>query len=94
MTEVPPGGVNTFAAGAGIQNIEYSSVIDRFVVSTTGAAGIRSYMTQYRTDGGQMDRILFADYKQIDQGTADSRITPTQSQLAAAFTLWIEGGIM
>jgi hypothetical protein len=94
MTEVPPGGVSTFALGAGLQNIEYSSVIDKFVVSTTGAAGIRSYMTQYRTDGGQMDRLLFADYKQIDQGSADSSITPTPSQLVAAFTIWIEGGIM
>lgn len=94
MTEVPPGGVSTFAVGAGLQNIEYSSVIDKFVVNTTGAAGIRSYMTQYRTDGGQMDRLLFADYKQIDQGSADSSTTPTPSQLAAAFTTWIEGGVM
>lgn len=94
MTEVPPGGVNTFAAGAGLQSLEYSSVIDRFLVVSTGAAGIRSYITQYRTDGGQMDRIVFADYKQIDQGVADSSITPTPSQLAATFTAWIESGML
>lgn len=94
MTEVPPGGVNTFAAGGGIQNIEYSSVIDKFILGTTGAAGIRSYMTQYRTDGGQMDRLLFADYKQIDQGAADSSITPTPSQLASPFTSWVESGVL
>lgn len=94
MTEVPPGGVNTFALGAGMQCLEYSAAIDRFLVLTTGAAGIRSYLTQYRTDGGQMDRILFADYKQIDQGSADSSITPTPSQLVTTFTGWIEGGIL
>lgn len=94
MTEVPPGGVNTFALGAGMQCLEYSAVIDRFLVLTTGAAGIRSYLTQYRTDGGQMDRILFADYKQIDQGSADSSTTPTPSQLVTTFTGWIEGGIL
>lgn len=94
MTEVPPGGVNTFAAGAGLSSIEYSAVIDRFLVMSSGAAGIRSYITQYRTDGGQLDRILFADYKQIDQGSADSSTTPTPSQLVAPFAVWIEGGML
>jgi len=94
MTEVPPGGTNTFAAGAGLQAIEYSSVIDRFLVMTTGAAGIRSYITQYRTDGGQIDRILFADMKQIDQGSADSSTTPTPSPLVSFFSGWIEGGML
>lgn len=94
MTEVPPGGTSTFALGAGMQSIEYSAAIDRFLVMTTGAAGIRSYLTQYRTDGGQMDRILFADYKQIDQGSADSSTTPTPSQLAATFSVWLEGGML
>lgn len=94
MTEVPPGGVNTFAAGAGMSSIEYSAVIDRFLVMSSGAAGVRSYVTQYRTDAGQMDRIVFADYKQIDQSTADSSTTPVPSQLVAAFSVWIEGGLL
>jgi hypothetical protein len=94
MVEIPPGGASTFAAGSGMQTLEYSAVIDKFVIATTGAAGIRSYLTQYRTDSGQFDRLLFADYKQIDQSTADSSITPTPSQLAAPFTIWIEGGLM
>lgn len=94
MTEVPPGGINTFAAGGGLQAIEYSSVLDKFLITTTGAAGIRSYLTQYRTDGGQMDRILFADMKQIDQGVADSTITPTPSQLVSPFSCWVEGGLL
>jgi hypothetical protein len=94
MTEVPPGGVNTFAAGGGMSSIEYSAVIDKFLIMSSGAAGIRSYITEYRTDGGQLDRILFVDYKQIDQGGADSSITPVPSQLVAAFAVWIEGGML
>lgn len=94
MTEVPPGGVNTFAAGGALSSIEYSSVIDRFLIMSSGAAGVRSYVTQYRTDGGQLDRILFADYKQIDQGSADSSITPTPSPLVSPFAVWIEGGLL
>ncbi len=93
MTEVPPGGTNTYALGAGIQAIEYAGSIDKFVVTTTGAAGIRSYLTQYRTDGGQMDRIILADFKQIDQGSADATITPFPSQQVSAFSVRVEGGL-
>lgn len=94
MTEVPPGGSATFGLNAALNSIEYSSVIDRFVVMSSGATSARSYITQYRTDGGQMDRIIFADYKQIDQGTADSATTPFPNQQASPFTSWIEGGLM
>lgn len=93
MTEVPPGGTATFAATGALQAIEYTSSIDRFIVTSTGAAGARSYLTQYRTDGGQMDRIIFADFKQSDQGLADSNTTPFPSQLGAGFSVWIEGGM-
>lgn len=94
MTEVPPGGVNTFGAGGGMNSIEYSGYLDRFAVMSAGTAGIRSYLTQYRTDGGQMDRILFIDNKQIDQGVADSGITPLPTPLASPFSSWIEDGML
>lgn len=94
MVEIPPGGANTFAAGGGIQAIEYSGVLDRFLITTTGSAGIRSYITQYRTDGGQFDRIIFSDNKQIDHSLADSSITPQPSQLGTTFSCWIEGGVL
>lgn len=93
MTEVPPGGTNTYALGAGIQAIEFMDSIDKFLVTTTGAAGIRSYITQYNTTSAQMDRIILSDFKQIDQGSADATITPFPSQQAAAFTVWVEDGL-
>lgn len=93
MTEVPPGGANTYPPGGGMQAIEYAGSIDKFVVTTTGAAGMRSYVTQYRTDSGQMDRIILVDFKQVDQGSADSSITPFPSINAAPFSVWVEDGI-
>jgi hypothetical protein len=94
MTEVPPGGINTFAATGVMNSIEYSGFIDKFLVMSSGVAGARSYLTQYRTDGGQMDRVLFVDHKQVDQGIADSGITPVPSQLASPFSSWIEDGML
>lgn len=94
MTEVPPGGVNTFAVTGALSAIEYSAAMDRFIITSSGTAGARSYRTQYRTDGGQMDDIIFADFKQIDQGSADSSTTPFPSVNAAAFSVWVEGGLM
>jgi ethanolamine utilization microcompartment shell protein EutS len=94
MTEVPPGGINTFAATGALNSIEYSGFIDKFIVMSSGTAGVRSYLSQYRTDGGQMDRIIFVDHKQIDQGIADSGITPIPSQLASPFTSWVEDGML
>lgn len=93
MTEVPPGSINTFVPTGGIQSIEYASSIDRFIVTSNGLAGARSYLSQYRTDGGQMDRIIFADFKQQDQGSADSTTTPFPSQLGSGFTAWVENGM-
>lgn len=92
--EIPPGGTNTFAATSALSSIEMSSVIDKFVVLSSGAAGVRSYITQYRTDSGQWDRIFLVDNKQIDQSIADSATTPIPSILARAFSGWSEGGIL
>lgn len=54
MTEVPPGGggVSTFAATGALNSIEYTNYLDKFVVMTTGNAGVRSYLTwlNYFTD--------------------------------------------
>lgn len=94
MTEVPPGSTTTFAASAGLACIETVDMLDRFVVTTTGAAGVRSYITQFRTDGGQMDHIFLCDDKQIDQSTVDSDTAPHPTILAGIKTIWSEGGLL
>mgnify|MGYP001558576368 CR=1 FL=1 len=93
MTEVPPGGTVTFAATAAIAGVEYVGVIDRFMVMTSGSAGNRSYVTQYRTDGGQFDHIFLVDDKQIDQANKDSDAPDHPTILVSAMTVYTESGL-
>ena len=94
MMEIPPGSVNTFAATGVLANISYDSTIDRFIITSTGASGARSYVTQYRTDGGQFDHIFLIDDKQLDQSTADATTTPHPSITALNHDPWFEGGLL
>jgi len=93
MLEIPPGGTNTYAAGGAMQAVDYSDSIDRLIVMSSGAAGIRSYITQYRTDSGRLDHLFLIDMKQLDQSTADSNSTPVPSINATAVSIWSEVGV-
>jgi hypothetical protein len=90
-TEVPPGGVNTFAATGALSSIEYATLLDKFVI--TSNATNKCYVTQYRSDAGQWDRVFGVDTRQIDQGTADSSITPVPSYTGGTPSVWSEGGL-
>lgn len=93
-TEVPPGGTATFAASSLLSSLEYASAIDKFIVATNPTTTpFRSYVTQYRTDGGQWDRLFLADTRQQDQGTADSNTTPDPSIIGVGPSVWSEGGM-
>lgn len=91
MTEVPPGGVSTFAASGAMASLEYASSIDKFVVAT--GATQRNYVTQFRTDAGQLDRIWGVNTFQIDLANADATSTPIASQTGGAYSVWSEGGL-
>jgi hypothetical protein len=93
MTEVPPGGVNTFAATAVMSHIEIADSYDRLIVISSGAAGVRSYVTSYNVIGSQMDHIFLIDNKQLNQGVADAGLPVFPTINAIAFTVWSEGGI-
>lgn len=71
-TEVPPGSTTTFTATSTLNSINYSTIMDRFFIFTTSATGARHYVTQYREDTGQWDRIILCDGRQTLQSTADS----------------------
>ncbi len=92
MTENPPGGIATFAASGALASIEYAGSIDKFIVAT--GATQRNYVTQYRTDAGQLDRIFGTNTFQIDQLTVDATSTPVPSQTGASYTVWAEQGIV
>ena len=92
--EIPPGGVNTFAASSLLQTVEYMDSIDKFVVSVNATTTpFRSYITQYRTDGGQWGRVFGNDDRQIDQSAADSTVTPHLSMAGAPYNVWSENGM-
>lgn len=93
MTEVPPGGTTSFGATGTMNSIEYSSVIDKFIILCTAAASQRSYVTKYYADNSQIDRIFLSDTKQINQTTVESTTTPIPAILVTAFSCWAEGGV-
>ena len=93
MTEVPPGGTATQAAFGSLTSIEYSTYMDKFIITTSSASGARHYVTRYRTDAGQMDRIFLIDTKQMGQSTASVDLPPVPTTLATIPMIWVEGGM-
>lgn len=90
MLELPPGAGTTFTASSSLNSIEYAEVLDRFIIPTA----LRAYVTQYKTDVTQWDRIMFSDNKQTFQTTADSTLTPFPEAILAIFTVWSNQGIL
>jgi len=94
MVEIPPGGTVTYLAGSAMNSCEISGTIDRLVIASTGAAGIRSYVTQYNTVSNPFDHIFLNDDKQEDITTSDSGGVPHPAILASAMSIWSENGIL
>lgn len=98
MTEVPPGGVNTYAAFGSFANVEVSNSLDRLILSNGNT--VRHYVTQYRTDAGQFSHIFLTDTRQQDQASAAATAVPhlnaAQPPGAGAVPLyfWAEGGFL
>lgn len=98
MTENPPGGVSTTTAFSAFANLEHADSIDRLIVSN-GAAP-RHYVTQYRTDAGQMNHIWLSDDRQNEGSAADATSVPhpQAGQPAGAGStpcyFWGEGGFL
>jgi hypothetical protein len=94
MVEIPPGSASTYAATGALSSVEVIDSIDRLVVTSTGASGVRHYVTKYQTNVEQFDLVWGVDTKQIDQTLADinAPIIPGNI-LATPFTVWSEGGL-
>lgn len=93
MVEVPPGGANTYAATGALTGVEISDQIDRLIVTSTGAAGVRSYVTKYNTNSDPFDHIFLVDSKQLDQSTADSDSVVHPNIQAGIINVWSEEGL-
>lgn len=94
MVEIPPGGTTTYLATSVLSSCEISSGIDRLVITTSGASGVRSYVTQYNTTSNPFDHIFLVDDKQQDQSTSDSGGVAHPAILASPFSVWSENGIL
>lgn len=94
MVEIPPGGANTYTATSAFACIEIAGDIDRLVITSTGAAGVRSYVTEYNTVSNPFDHIFLNDDKQQDQSLSDSGGVTHPAILAATMTPWSEQGVM
>ncbi len=94
MMEVPPGGSSTFTVSGALSSCEISSIIDRLVIVSTGAASQRGYVTKFYTDGSNFDHIFLVDDKQLDQSSADSGGVTHPGISTSAFSIWSEQGIL
>lgn len=66
--EVPPGGVGSYALTNLLSCVEIAGSMDRLIVMTTGATGVRHYVTRYTAAAGEpFDHIFGVDDKQQDQ---------------------------
>lgn len=93
MTEIPPGSTATQLAFAAMNSIEFIQSLDKFVITTTSATGARHYITQYRTDGGQFDRVFLIDTRHLSQTTASTDAPPIPATLGVIPHIWVESGI-
>ncbi len=94
MVEVPPGGVSTTAASSLMNSIEYSGLIDRFLIAlNVSGSPFRDYVTEYKTNSTPFNRQIGCDNRQLNQSAASAGITPTLTRTNTPFSVWIEGGV-
>lgn len=93
MIEVPPGSTTTYAATATFGQVDYSDSIDRLVI-TTGVAPFKTYITQYKTDGSQFEKIILPDTGRLKSSTSDPNAALIPTSRALAQNIWTEDGIM
>lgn len=95
MTEVAPGGASTTVASSLLNSVEYMGYLDKLLLTVNATTTpFRPYITKYRTDGGQMDRMFGIDTRQIGQSAASGDITPTLYTGLVAYTAWAEDGLV
>lgn len=85
IAEVPPGGTSTYAATSALSTIEYMPSIDSFIVGTTHAAGVFSYVTQYVASGAQFQKMFGRDFKYLEQSLKDSDAPTILSNQSTVF---------
>ena len=92
--EIPTGSVSTFPVTNALNVIEIADAMDRLIVLSTGASGVRHYVTRYpATAGDQFDHIWGVDVKQQEQSIADPNIPIFFNTLSQQTSVWSENGV-
>lgn len=86
IVETPVGGTSTFAATAVLSTAEYMPSIDAFIVGTTHAAGVFSYVTQYVASGTQFQKMFGRNYLYLEQSLKDNGHPSILSNQATLFS--------
>lgn len=85
--EIPTGSVSTFPATSLLSSVEIADNMDRLIITTTGAAGVRQYVTKYPTAAGDaFDHIWGVDDKQQDQASSLGSAYVSSGTVAVANT--------
>lgn len=84
ITEVPTGGITTYAATATLTSIEYISDMDAFLVSTTG---LYNYLTKYVASGTELDLVWGKSTSSLEQSTKAAGLPYTFNTGGLAFSM-------
>ena len=94
MSEIPPGGVNTYAASSVMNTIEYSPLMDKLIIGAASTTTpFRGYITNYYATPTQMDRVWGIDTRQIDQTAADADLVSLPSYTGTNWSVNTNNGI-
>lgn len=85
ITEVPPGGTGSYPATSALSTIEYMADIDAFIIGTTHATSLHSYVTQYVSSGSQFTNLFGRNTLYLEQSLKDSNIPTHFSNQITAF---------
>jgi len=94
VTEIPQGGTSTFTATSALSTIEYLDSPDVFVIGTTHAAGVFSYVTKFVSSGTAFDKQFGRYFKYHEQSAKDSNHPTVFNNSSTVFSFTNAGGNM
>ena len=76
IPEIPSGTTNTTAATSLLNNLDYDSISDRFIIFTSGTGGVRSYVTKFLNSANRFENIFMFVSGTVDGASATSSYIP------------------
>lgn len=90
LIETPPGGTSTFNTSSAFVGVDYSTLLDKVVILNSGINSPRSYITEYRTDAGQLGGVFLLDTKQFNGNAADATAATYPNSNNSTMSIWID----